>query len=206
MVKVQGLTKRLGKCVLFRKLDFVWDNPEIICITGANGAGKTSLLSLLAGVIQPDAGEIFILGEDLLDKSHDLMQQIAYVPDNCPVYSFISGGEWLSFVKSLRAFDPELEEELLAGFGLVPYLNCQFGEMSLGTSRKFLLTSALMCHTSLVILDEPSNGLDNTSFDFLCLHLEQRKSESLIVLSCLDVHQQIQLGARTIELCSLERS
>jgi ABC-type multidrug transport system ATPase subunit len=205
MIKVQGLTKRLGGKTLFHHLDFVWDKPEILCITGVNGSGKTTLLSMLAGVTQPDDGEIFLLGKKLPEQFNNVTRQLCYVPDNCPVYPFISGQEWLSFVKSLRTVDIELEQALLSGFGLHPHLESKFGEMSLGTARKLLLMSALMFPAALIILDEPSNGLDNSSFDFLCNFLQQRKADSLIVLSCLDRHQQTQFAARLINLHSLER-
>jgi len=190
---------------VFRQLDFAWDTPDIICITGANGAGKTTLLSMLAGAMSPDVGDVLIQGRSLVDQHHSAVQLISYVPDDCPIYPFITGREWLAFTKPIRAFDANVEQALLSGFGLEPHLDCRFGTMSLGTAKKFLLTSALMCRAPILILDEPTNGLDKRSFEVLCQHLEQRKTEDLIVLSCLDQAQQNQLGARPVELSSLER-
>lgn len=204
MIKVQRLGKRRGQQTVFRQLDFTWDSPDIICVTGANGSGKTTLLSMLAGVMPPDAGDIWVQGLSLIDQHHDAVQLISYVPDNCPVYSFITGREWLAFTKSIRAFDSNTEQTLLSGFGLEPHLDCRFGAMSLGTAKKFLLTSALMCNTPVLVLDEPANGLDKSSFEVLCSHLDQRKTDGLVVLSCLDQAQQNQLGATPVELSDLE--
>ncbi len=189
---------------MFRQLDFTWDTPDIICIIGANGSGKTTLLSMLAGVMPPDVGDVLVQGRSLIDQHHSAVQLISYVPDNCPIYAFITGREWLAFTKSIRAFAPNIERALLSGFGLEPYLDCRFGAMSLGTAKKFLLTSALMCSTPVLILDEPTNGLDKNSFEVLCSHLDQRKTGGLVVLSCLDQAQQSQLGARPVALSSLE--
>jgi ABC-type multidrug transport system ATPase subunit len=205
MIKVQRLGKRWGARTVFRQLDFTWDNPDIICITGANGSGKTTLLSMLAGVMPPDIGDVLVQGRSLVDQHHGAVQLISYVPDNCPIYPFITGREWLAFTKSIRAFEPNIEQALLSGFGLEPHLDCRFGAMSLGTAKKFLLTSALICSTPVLILDEPTNGLDKSSFEVLCSHLDQRKTEGLVVFSCLDQVQQSQLGARPVALSSLER-
>lgn len=204
MIKVQRLGKRRGEQIVFRQLDFTWDTPDIICLTGTNGSGKTTLLSMLAGVMPPDVGDILVQGRSLVDQHHGAVELISYVPDDCPIYPFITGREWLAFTKSIRVFEPNIEQTLLSGFGLEPHLDCRFGAMSFGTARKFLLTSALMCSTPVLILDEPTNGLDNSSFEVLCLHLDQRKTDGLVVLSCLDRMHQHQLGARPVELSSLE--
>jgi len=206
MIKVQRLGKRLGQRMIFRQLDFVWDAPDMICLCGANGSGKTTLLSMLAGAMQPDVGDVLVQGRSLADRRQAVAELVSFVPDDCPVYPFITGREWLAFTKSIRAVDLRIEQELLSGFGLQPHLDCTFGAMSLGTSKKFLLTAALMCNTPLLILDEPTNGLDKTSFEVLCLHLGRRKTEGLVVLSCLDSMQQHQLGVWPVELSCLEAS
>lgn len=204
MIKVQRLGKRYGKHSVFRRLDFVWDSPGIICLNGANGSGKTTLLTMLAGALPPDHGDIFVRGQSLIHNHDTAVGLIAYVPDSCPVYPFISGQEWLAFTKSLRPFDLMVEQQLLSDFGLLPHLNCRFDAMSFGTARKFLLTSALSSKTPIIILDEPSNGLDDSSFAALCHHLAKRKTEHLIVLSCQDPMQRRQLDAESLELSSLE--
>ena len=205
MIKVNGLTVLRGERLVFRHLNFAWDKPELICLTGANGSGKTTLLSLLAGALPFDNGDIHILGHSLRSEHHTAAQQISYVPDDCPIYPFVTGSEWLSFVKSIRIADPFLERRLLSDFGLTPHLNCRFEAMSLGTAKKFILASALMCGTPLLIFDEPTNGLDQTSVEALNHHLMLRKSKDMIIISCLNPHQQTMMAARTVELCSLER-
>ncbi|MGZ5008355.1 MAG: ABC transporter ATP-binding protein [Methylobacter sp.] len=118
MIKVQRLGKRRGQQTVFRQLDFTWDSRDVICVTGANGSGKTTLLSMLAGVMPPDTGDILVQGLSLIDQHHGAVQLISYVPDNCPVYPFITGREWLAFTKSIRLFDQNIEQTLVSGFEL----------------------------------------------------------------------------------------
>lgn len=204
MIQVRQLGKRMGQRVVFRRLDFAWSDPSMICVCGVNGSGKTTLLSMLAGATPPDAGDILLQGRSLVAEREAAARLVSYVPDDCPIYPFISGREWLAFTKSIRPSDAQVERDLVERFGLEPHLDTRFGDMSLGTAKKFLLASALMCTTPVLILDEPTNGLDKASFEVLQQCLTQRKADGMVVLSCHDVAQQRLLGARPVELSELE--
>ena len=205
MIEVRGVVKRHEQHVVFDGLDLAWEGPGIVCICGPNGSGKTTLLSMLAGASSPDAGDIRLMGTSLVHLPHTALPLVAYVPDGCPVYPFLTGREWLDLTRSVRACDAGVEQELLARFGLVQLLDTRFDAMSLGTAKKFLLTAALMCDTAILIMDEPTNGLDKRSFDVLKELLERRKTSGLIVLSCHDLAKQRQLGARAVDLPGLGR-
>ena len=201
---VEGVARRMGGRTLFRRLDFQWQAPDMLCVRGANGTGKTTLLALLAGALAPDKGDIRVQGHSLVDAPQQARSCLAYVPDDCPVYPFLSGREWLAFVQGLRPCDQVLARDLLAALQLTAHLDVRFGALSLGTARKFLLLSALMCTTPVLLLDEPTNGLDAASFEVLRAHLVERARTGLVVLTCHDVVQQERLGARTVELAALE--
>ena len=205
MIEVRALVKRHEQHVVFDGLDFAWDGPGIVCIRGPNGSGKTTLLSMLAGAASSDAGDIRLMGASLVHQPHTALPLVSYVPDGCPVYPFLTGREWLDLTRSVRACDAAIEQELLTCFGLVQLLDTRFDAMSLGTAKKFLLTAALMCHTAILIMDEPTNGLDKRSFDVLQEQLARRTSSGLIVLSCHDEAQQRQLGARPVNLPGFQR-
>jgi ABC-type multidrug transport system ATPase subunit len=204
MLEVRGVARRMGDRQVFRRLDFGWDAPRMLCVRGVNGAGKTTLLALLAGALAPDAGDILVHGRSLAVPAQQARELLAYVPDDCPVYPFLTGREWLVFVQGLRRCDDAVALDLLARFGLQPQIDVRFGAMSLGTARKFLLVSALMAVAPVLLLDEPTNGLDAASFEVLREYLAQRAQQGLVVLTCHDVGQQQRLGAETVELASLE--
>lgn len=205
MIEVRALVKRHEQHVVFDGLDFSWDGPGIVCICGPNGSGKTTLLSMLAGASSPDAGDIRLMGTSLVLQAQTALPLVSYVPDGCPVYPFLTGGEWLDLTRSVRDCNAAIEQELLARFGLMQLLDTRFDAMSLGTAKKFLLTAGLMCDTAILIMDEPTNGLDKRSFDVLQEQLERRRTSGLIVLSCHDQAQQRQLGVRPVDLPGFER-
>jgi ABC-2 type transport system ATP-binding protein len=204
MIEVRGLVKRHERHVVFEQLNLEWHGPGLICIRGPNGSGKTTLLTMLAGAASPDAGDIRLQGKSLVHDTQAALALVSYVPDGCPVYPFLTGREWLDLTRSLRVCDPEVEQDLLVRFKLAAVLDTRFDAMSLGTAKKFLLTAGLMCKTAIVVMDEPTNGLDKHSFAVLQEHLERRKQSGLIVLSCHDQAQQRQLGARPVELRDLD--
>lgn len=203
MIEARGLSKRYGSHQVFRHLDLDWPNPGVICVAGPNGSGKSTLLSLLSGASAPDQGDILLLGKSLAHAREAALRLVSYVPDVCPIYPFISGREWLELTRSLRPGNPATGRELLSRFDLLSVLEVSFGSMSLGTAKKFMLTAALMCETPVVIMDEPTNGLDQKSFGVLREHLAERKAKGLVVLSCHDPAQREQLGATTVDLRSL---
>lgn len=201
---VVDLSKQLGARTIFHHLNFSWPRPEVICVRGPNGSGKTTLLTMLAGATQPDTGQVLLEGQDLSARREQAARRLAFVPDDCPIYPFLSGHEWLAFAAAVHRSSEAVAAELVAQFQIGPDLNTRFGAMSLGTSRKFLLASALACETPVLIMDEPTNGLDSRSLGVFKSYLDQRRNQSLVVLTCHDLQQQQLLGARTVELADLE--
>ncbi|GAA0743357.1 ABC transporter ATP-binding protein [Ideonella azotifigens] len=204
LLQVNQLGKQLGARVIFRSLSFAWAQPELVCVRAPNGAGKTTLLTMLAGAALPDAGQVLLQGLDLARSREQAARQLAFVPDGCPIYPFLTGREWLAFAASVHGSSPAASDDLVARFQITPHLDTRFGAMSLGTARKFLLASALASDAPVLIMDEPTNGLDTRSLAVFKDCLDQRRSRGLVVLTCHDTQQQQLLGVRTVELADLE--
>jgi ABC-type multidrug transport system ATPase subunit len=204
MIATHKLSKRLGQRQVFRHLEFTWQAPAMICVCGPNGSGKTTLLAMLGGALPPDSGDVRVNDISLVSAHAQAIAMTTYAPDACPAYPFLSGVEWLDFIASIRSTDHKLRRELIESFGLLQHTRTSFAAMSLGTARKFMLTAALICRTPLLILDEPTNGLDQRSFEVLALQLQRRAEEGLVVLTCHDPALQSQLGVQRVELSSLE--
>jgi ABC-2 type transport system ATP-binding protein len=112
------------------------------------------ILGVIAGAIFPDSGEVHIFGRHRRISDHSIKKDIAYVPDACPIYPFITGDEFLAFVQSIRNSSALKLEHLLNIFRLQGYRRTRFGKMSLGITRKFMLISALMTEAKIFVLDD----------------------------------------------------
>ena len=200
MINIIRLTKIIGFRKLFYEINLTLDRPGIVYICGPNGSGKTTLLSMMSGALRPDAGDILVIGGSLVYAHSVAVKEVSYVPDGSPVYPFITGREWLDFVGSLRKYNLDERNYLVKKFNLEPFLGTRFGEMSLGTSKKFLITAALMCETPVTVMDEPTNGLDDEAFTVLKDRLEKRRDVNLFVISCHNQGQRAEIGGREIDL------
>ncbi len=158
MISIKGLHKKYGKVEVIKGLDLDIDTKGIFAILGPNGSGKTTLIKSILGMVIPEKGEIFyegrsVLGEWEYRRTINYMPQIANFPANLKV------SELINMIKDLRNQDSN-EEELIAYFGLEPFLKKQFNTLSGGTKQKVNLLLTFMFDNPLLVLDEPTTGLD----------------------------------------------
>ncbi len=173
-------------------------------LQGANGIGKSTLLALLAGAEPADVGEIRVDGVSLSENPAVAREQLSYVPDNCPVYGFITGHHFLEFVRTVR--QETFSERFLAilkGFGIESQLAVRFDAMSLGTQKKFLLSAAFIAMSKVFIVDEPTNGLDKTSRAFLAELIKTRAKSGVILFSTHDSDFVQETGAEIVQMEAL---
>ena len=161
MIEISNLYKSFGKLSVLSGVDLSIKQGGIFAILGPNGSGKTTLIKCLLGMVIPDNGSISILGENvagkhLYRKDIDYLPQIAHFPANLKVYELIRMmGEIRS--KATR------QDDLIGRFGLTSALHQKLGVLSGGTRQKVNLVLSFMFDSPLIILDEPTNGLDPVS-------------------------------------------
>jgi Cu-processing system ATP-binding protein len=158
MIKIENLTKRFGKLEVLKNLSLEINQGSIYAILGPNGSGKTTLIKCLLGMVIPDKGSIRINGKDIKNQFEyrneiDYMPQIANFPANLKVKEIIA------MIKDIRNREAR-DAELIKYFSLRPYLNKQLNNLSGGTKQKVNIVLAFMFDNPLLILDEPTNGLD----------------------------------------------
>jgi Cu-processing system ATP-binding protein len=158
MIAIEHLHKSFGKLTVLDNLELQIEQGGIFVILGPNGSGKTTLIKSLLGMVVPDKGTISIAGRHILREwayrdNLDYLPQIANFPANLTV------SELLKLIKQLRA-KPTRDLELIALFGLEPFLDKKLGHLSGGTKQKVNLVLTFMFNSDLIILDEPTSGLD----------------------------------------------
>ncbi|MEM2644153.1 MAG: ABC transporter ATP-binding protein [Candidatus Bathyarchaeia archaeon] len=161
-VKVNGLTKRFGDKTAVDKVSFNVGFGEVYGLLGPNGAGKSTLISMIAGVIEPDEGTIEVLGGEVRDS--EIRAKINYCPQNPALYDDLTGLENLIFYSSLYGITGrralEKARELIKRVGLEGYANKPVKIYSGGMKKRLNLAAALMNEPRLLILDEPTTGMD----------------------------------------------
>ena len=154
-----NLAKNFGGTAAVRALNLEVQQGSIYGFLGPNGSGKTTTVKMLLGMKAPSSGDATVLGFDSRLHSVEICKRIGYVPENGNLYPFMTVGETISLVKSLRpTWDTVLSKRLLDTFHLP--LDRKVGKLSKGMQRQLALALAMAPRPELLILDEPTSGLD----------------------------------------------
>jgi ABC-2 type transport system ATP-binding protein len=159
VIQIEGLTKYYGKILALDKVDLTVEHGEVVGFIGPNGAGKTTTLRILLGLLRKDGGEVSVLGGDPWHDAVALHRRLAYVPGDVNLWPNLSGGEVIDLLGRLRgSFDQSRRDELVKRFKLDPRKPCR--TYSTGNRQKVALIAALVSDVELLVLDEPTLGLD----------------------------------------------
>lgn len=166
MIRITGLAKRFGALHVLRELDLDIADGRVTAIVGPNGAGKTTLMKTILGLTRGDGGKILIDGERVNDDpayraNVGYMPQIAHFPEN------LSAAELIAMVRDLRGGDAPVDEDLVERFHLYDHLQKPLRVLSGGTRQKVNAVLAFLFRPALLVLDEPTAGLDPVSSGIL---------------------------------------
>lgn len=186
MLRFERLCKTYGQRAIFHNA-YLNVNTGVYALQGPNGIGKSTLLSILANALPADDGEIWIDEISMTQEPLAARQQLSYVPDESPIYPFMTGRELLDFVAMAKKTLVGSEIlDLVHGFGLDAHLHTRFKAMSVGTQKKFLLCAAWIGDPRVLLLDEPSNGLDINAKRYLSNLIQGKGKRDCILFSTHD--------------------
>ncbi|HUA78926.1 MAG TPA: ABC transporter ATP-binding protein [Dyella sp.] len=174
VIETHGLTKHYGKVEAVRDLSLTVERQQITGFLGRNGAGKSTTIKMLLGMIRPTAGTGRVLGHDIADpaQSLEIRRRIAYIGEDKGLYGYMTVGELIRFTRSFYPdWKPEIEARLLSEYQLP--LGRKVKAISKGMRTKLALLLALARRPELIILDEPSEGLDPVSIEDLLQTLQE---------------------------------
>ncbi|MCP4552180.1 MAG: ABC transporter ATP-binding protein [Bacteroidetes bacterium] len=181
MIEIKDLHKKYGKLTVLDGLELEFKKGGILAILGPNGSGKTTLIKCLLGMVIPDKGNITINGKSVL-KKWEYRNNLNYLPQIANFPSNLSVIELINMVKNLRSKQSN-EQELISLFGLEEFLKKKLGNLSGGTKQKVNLILAFMFDSDLIILDEPTTGLDPISLIHLkdLIRKERVKGKTILI-------------------------
>ena len=166
-VDVNHVSKSFGSRRAITNVTLSVRSGEILGLLGPNGSGKSTLMKTIVGIIKPDTGSIHVLGLDVASNPVAIKGMIGYVPESPRLYEFLSGVEYLDFIADVHRLSKGERRERI--FEFLKALNLEGRENELihgysqGMKQKLAIAAALLHHPSVLILDEPLNGLDPRS-------------------------------------------
>ena len=180
MVSIQNLHKKFGKNEVLKGVDLNIKDGGIFAVLGPNGSGKTTLIKSVLGMVIPNKGTITVHGENI-KKNPEYRHQIDYLPQIANFPSNLRVKELIRMIKDLRKNTNE-DQRLISLFKLEPFLDKKLGTLSGGTKQKVNLVLTFMFDSPLIILDEPTTGLDPISLIRLKELIQAEKANGKTIL------------------------
>lgn len=180
-VRIKNVTKRIGRQVVLNNVSLNIGDGEVLGLLGPNGAGKSTLMKILVGRVQPTKGKVFVPNKE----------EIGYLPEQNPLYEEMYVREYLHFMGEMGVVRTKRVEEVIREVGLLPEVNKKIGQLSKGYRQRVGLAQALLQDPQLLILDEPTTGLDPNQLDEI-RPLIKRLGESRTVILSTHILQEVQ--------------
>ncbi len=186
-IKIQNLTKVYGQQKALNNIGFEISKGEIVGFLGPNGAGKSTTMKILSGYLKSTGGTATLNGVDVDTESKEIKKHIGYLPEHNPLYLDMYVEEFLNFVGSLYGFSKsqlkERTEEIIKKVGLGPEKHKKIAQLSKGYRQRVGLAQALIHNPDVLILDEPTTGLDPNQLVEIRELIKQVGKDKTVILS-----------------------
>jgi ABC-2 type transport system ATP-binding protein len=187
MIKVEGLTKRYGDVTAIEDLSFCVEKGEIVGFLGPNGAGKTTTMRIVTGFLASTDGTVTVSGYDIFEKPIEAKKRIGYLPEQPPLYADMTVGGYLKFVSKIRGVPrsgrAEAIDRVVERCGLKDARKTIIGKLSKGYRQRVGLAQAMIHEPDVLILDEPTIGLDPKQIIEIRELVKALAGEQTIILS-----------------------
>ncbi|RSK28399.1 ABC transporter ATP-binding protein [Bacillus sp. HMF5848] len=192
VLRLEKVTKMYSKINGVTDISFSVQKGECFAICGGNGAGKSTIIKMMTGILKPDYGSIHMMG--ISSEKHSYKSMFSYMPDNLQFQGVLTGAEVLTFYARLVGASTNKVQELLEKTGLYDERNKKVKEYSKGMQQRLALAQALLSSAPIIILDEPTNGLDPYwvhAFKQMVLELIQNEKTVIFSSHILSVVEDI---------------
>lgn len=204
MITIENLHKSYGKLQVLRNVSVEFSPGKVISIIGPNGAGKTTLSKCILGMVLPDSGDIKLDGQSVLGK-HAYRSQIGYMPQIGRYPENMKIRQVIEMIRDIRKNEKEVDEELIGLYSLKEIDEKRMGALSGGTKQKVSAALAFMFNPRILILDEPTAGLDPIAAEILKSKILKEKKRGKLILITSHIMSEIEEVADEV-LCLVDGS
>lgn len=197
-LEITQLTKRFGEQTALDHVSIHINRNEIIGLLGPNGAGKSTLMKSIVGALQIDEGEIVFNEQNIQVNPIEAKKKMGFLPENNPLYHDMYIREYLRFVADLHQIKNDRVEEVIELVGLTPEISKKIGQLSKGYKQRVGLAQAILHEPDLLILDEPTNGLDPNQIIDIRNVIREIGKEKTVILSTHIMQEVEALCSRVI--------
>ncbi len=183
LLQLINLTKKFGDQTALNNINIEINTNEIIGLLGPNGAGKSTLMKSIVGALRIDEGQILFNGNDIGENEIETKKNIGFLPENNPLYSEMYVKEYLSFVADLHQVPKQRIEEVIDLVGITPEKSKKISQLSKGYKQRVGLAQAILHAPDLLVLDEPTNGLDPNQIIEIRNLIREIGKEKTVILS-----------------------
>ena len=187
MIVAENLTRLYGSLLAVDQVNFRIEDGEIVGLLGHNGAGKTTIMKMLTGFLEPSAGSVSINGFDIEKQRAQAQALIGYLPENCPVYTDMTVVDFLDYAAELKGVGagdrPKALRDAIAATGLMEKAGEPISSLSRGYRQRVGVAQAILHKPRIVILDEPTNGLDPSQIRHMRSLIRELAKTATVILS-----------------------
>ena len=181
MIEIKNINKKFGKLEVLNNVNLTFNKGECIALIGPNGCGKTTLIKSILGMVIPTKGDILFNQKSIL-KRYKYREQIGYMPQIGRYPDYMTVGQIIEMIKKIRNSDHELDEDLIKGFELEKIFDKQMRTLSGGTTQKVSAILAFLFNPEVLILDEPTAGLDPLASEILKEKIIKEREKGKLIL------------------------
>ena len=202
MIQVKNITKKYGSFTAVNDISFEIEEGEIVGFLGPNGAGKSTTMNMITGFIEPTSGKIIVDGYNISKKPKKAKRQIGYMPEGVPLYTDLTVKEFVTYMAELKGVPKkerkEKVEKALEDTGLIDVKNKLTRNLSRGYKQRVSMAGALVSNPKVIILDEPTVGLDPKQVTEIRALIKNLGKEHTVILSSHILSEVSQICNRVI--------
>lgn len=202
MIEVKNVTKKYGSTLAVDKISFDVKDGEVVGFLGPNGAGKSTTMNMITGFIEPSDGQIIINGNDISKKPRKAKKDIGYMPENVPLYYDLTAKEFITYMAELKMVKRDVRkqevENVIEEVGLEEVKNKLIRNLSRGYKQRVSLAGALIGNPDVIILDEPTVGLDPKQITEIRSLIKKLGKKHTVILSSHILSEISQICERVI--------